>query len=611
MKTLHPTFHLAQKLPDELAKRVTAATMREWDQETTEGERAASVIARVSKQWTFLPYQRRNAEAYARALFEYLSERYERRAPAAPPAPLPEPSPTPEPAPTPPPSAAGPDPMPEPSPEPPAPPAEPPAPEPVTDPGTRQLGDDTTPARAVFHWDALAGDRYTGARRRDPSSLTHLVNEDTDESLCGAGKAGAWVETDTRTKRCERCKRKAAKLEATIVPANNVDESAPDPDAPTVLHPDHKAVESALYSRGMRDGDIRSPFTQDRIKAFLALEPERFAALKALRLREVNDAGVLSARRSNATDDLAVIRAIEDARNERERASLTPEQQEVRLLSDELLAEDWAYWDGSVELAEFKKLPEGLLNEKRAHLAIREAERVRRGLPPFEPRAERQRANRAKREAEQKAFEAERKAQELETAKVIAAAEARKKAAVKAVAGKLGDEDSSLAGYAELVADDERRLKTAEAAPATPANTPGLLAARRALQSSRSQLQNARVRAWARGVEQALKAIPLEFDSIEIPPGLVAEAGNEVARAPLRRLPEATEMHAFVTHANSRARRWVLFADHDGRPTIAIWFYSPKRKTPEAPYEGRKTFTSYAEAAEFMREATRMGAAAW
>jgi hypothetical protein len=82
----------------------------------------------------------------------------------------------------------------------------------------------------LVHWDALAGDRYVGSRRKAPSPVTHLVRQDTDESLCGAGKASAWVETDTRNPRCGKCLRMARSAGVTVVESMNVFDDRPVPE---------------------------------------------------------------------------------------------------------------------------------------------------------------------------------------------------------------------------------------------------------------------------------------------------------------------------------------------------------------------------------------------
>lgn len=82
----------------------------------------------------------------------------------------------------------------------------------------------------LVHWDALAGGRYVGARRKVPSSVTHLVREDTDESLCGAGAPGAWIETDTRSPRCVKCLSRARNASVTVVVSMNVDDGIPAPE---------------------------------------------------------------------------------------------------------------------------------------------------------------------------------------------------------------------------------------------------------------------------------------------------------------------------------------------------------------------------------------------
>lgn len=105
----------ARKLPKDLVRRIVAASIREYSNERDRAQMAEAALAHVRKDWIWMPYQRRKAQAFAEAYLDHLAARMgvpsrAENAPAPMPSPAPEPAPEPTPEPTP-------EPAPEPAPE--------------------------------------------------------------------------------------------------------------------------------------------------------------------------------------------------------------------------------------------------------------------------------------------------------------------------------------------------------------------------------------------------------------------------------------------------------------------------------------------------------------
>lgn len=108
-------FEHAKKLPKDLVRRIVAAAVREFQNDRDHAQMAEAALAIVRRDWIWLPYQRRKAQAFAEAYLAHLAARMgvpsRPEAPETAPVPTPAPEPAPEPAPAP---APAPEPTPQP-----------------------------------------------------------------------------------------------------------------------------------------------------------------------------------------------------------------------------------------------------------------------------------------------------------------------------------------------------------------------------------------------------------------------------------------------------------------------------------------------------------------
>lgn len=266
-------FEPSKKLTDELVKRLVAATVREMEGKSPSDDVAEAIVDRVKKKWsfTFRPYQRRAAVEFVRAYVEHFRATWkpvEEAAEQAVAEVIAEAVPAPEQRNPTPPELQRADTMPPPAGEALEPSAE------VASAETQRA--DTIPppaeqADSTYHWDALAGDRYKGGLLKASRPVTHLVSERTDEALCGAGKPGAWIETDTGDTRCAKCLAKSKRVkDLRIVPSlNTLDEPVipPPPALPALeseLRPSSAADDEAMMGERLRAAEQASDAADTR-----------------------------------------------------------------------------------------------------------------------------------------------------------------------------------------------------------------------------------------------------------------------------------------------------------------------------------------------------------